>query len=280
MENYTFVGANSSVSFYTAKETTTKASRESQTEPVREGPSLIVLLAWMGATKRQTEAYIRGHIALYSYDPPSFLVIYSGITDFLSSAKGNNRQLKPALDALASYEPSSVLFHIFSNGGVRVFSNLARASGYGGDGIIPDKPLCTRIAIDSAPGRLTFNETMRAVNSALPRGQPAVKWPLYTMLAAILAVYLAINKTLGWPDPLEHAAKSLNDPGVVGKDSRRCYLYSKKDAVVLSGFVEEHAAEAREKGLETVGMELFEKSSHVRHVVEDPERYWGAIARL
>ncbi|KAL2838978.1 hypothetical protein BJY01DRAFT_257877 [Aspergillus pseudoustus] len=222
----------------------------------------------LGATKRQTEIYTRGHIARSSHHRPNFLVIYSGITDFLSPAKGNSSQL-------TSYDPSCVLFHVFSNGGVRVFSNLACAAGHGSDGPTPAKPLCTRLVIYSAPGRLTFNETMRAVNSALPRGQPVVKWPLCT----ILAVYLRINKTRGWPDPLEHTAKSLNDVSVLGKKSSRCYFYSKKDGVVLDAFVDEHATEAWDKRLGVVEMELFEKSAHVRHVVEDPGRYRGTIAR-
>jgi hypothetical protein len=104
--------------------------------------------------------------------------------------------------------------------------------------------------------------------------------PVSTILAVILAVYLGINKTLLWPDPLLSAADSLNDPRIVRKDSRRCYLYSRKDGVVWCEFVEGHAAEAVNKGLGVVEMEMFENSSHVRHAVEDQESYWGAIARL
>ncbi|EED15296.1 conserved hypothetical protein [Talaromyces stipitatus ATCC 10500] len=271
MENYTYVQANPSVSLYTANKTTSEDTGTKDQSP--NPPSLIALLPWMGATKRQTETYIRGHIKLFSPSQPNFLVIYSGITDFLSPTQGNDRRLQPAITTLAAYEPSSILFHIFSNGGVRVFANLARSYGSTAS---PKRRLCSRIVIDSAPGRLTFKETMRAVNSALPRNQPLIKWPLYTILAVVLALYLGLNKTLAWPDPLQFAAESFNDAGIVGKDSRRCYFYSKRDGIVLSGFVEQHAAEAREKGLGIVEMEMFEKSAHTGHVIEDEERYWGA----
>ncbi|KAL3459676.1 hypothetical protein BJX64DRAFT_291021 [Aspergillus heterothallicus] len=65
MEDYTFVKANASVSFYTAKEQTT-ADTNTHTRPLSKEPALIVLLPWMGATKRQTESYIRGHITLFT----------------------------------------------------------------------------------------------------------------------------------------------------------------------------------------------------------------------
>ncbi|EAW14875.1 uncharacterized protein ACLA_002860 [Aspergillus clavatus NRRL 1] len=280
MEDYTLVKVNPSVSLYKPNNPTQDATTANQTPKVPNPPSLIVLLPWMGATKRQTESYIRGYIALLAPATPEFLVVYSGISDFVQLSPGaaaaDERTLQPAITALAAHDPSSVLVHVFSNGGVRVFSNLSRA--YRASTSRP--PHFTRLAIDSAPGRLTFGETMRAVSSALPRGQPLVKWPLYTILAVILALYLGTNKVFGWPDPLRYAAESLNDLDVVGADAKRCYFYSRRDDIVLWKFVEEHAAEARAKGAGAVETVVFEKSAHVRHVIEDDKRYWDAIARL
>ncbi|KAL4877099.1 hypothetical protein BJY04DRAFT_230914 [Aspergillus karnatakaensis] len=298
MENYTFTRANPSVSLYTHNANQFTTPSTPQTQPTTPTPpSLILLLPWMGATKRQTESYIRGHITLFAPSTPDFLVISSGISDFvsLSPAKVAVQSLKPAIEVLKKYKPEDILVHIFSNGGVRVFANLARAyrahlsknsvKNEGGreeegDQTGGENPLFTRLAIDSAPGRLTFAETMRAVSSSLPRGQPLVKWPAYTILAVILALYLGVNKIMGWRDPLAVAADALNDPEIVGKSGRRCYFYSKRDDVVRVEIVEGHVAEARTAGVGRVDVEVFEDSAHVRHVVADGERYWGSVARL
>jgi hypothetical protein len=251
----------------------------------------------MGATRRQTESYIKGYIDLYTSTQPTFLVITSGITDFVSlspsSTTDNARKLRPALDILATHAPEDTFVHIFSNGGVRVFSNLAAAY----ESVSTTTPVLLsgqrktarfpRLAIDSAPGRLTYTETSRAVSSALPPS-PLIKYPAYAFLSLILAVYLGLKTVLGWDDPLEVGARSLNDPEVVGRDGRRCYFYSNADGIVKAEFVEGHAADAKRRGLGRVEMEVFdrpvgeekEKGGHVRHVRIDPSRYWGAVARL
>ncbi|KAL5339967.1 hypothetical protein BJX70DRAFT_407687 [Aspergillus crustosus] len=269
MENYTITRANPSVSLYTYIPThPTKPS----TPRSSNSPPLVLLLPWMGATKRQTESYIRGHITLFASAPPNFLVIYSGITEFVSlpqlTGNDDNRRLQPALTVLSDYDPDSILVHILSNGGVRVFANLARVfkQQHNNNKAFKDRIIATRFAIDSAPGRLTYTETMLAVSAALPSSQPLIKYPLYTLLAAVLAVYLGLGNTLGWDDPLRVAAENLNDVGV--------------DRIVKGEFVEGHAAEARGKGLGVVEMEVFEGSAHVWHVRLDGEKYWGAVARL
>jgi hypothetical protein len=97
---------------------------------------------------------------------------------------------------------------------------------------------------------------------------------MYTILAVILALYLGFNKK---PGPLWFAAECLNDIGLVGEESRRLYFYSKQDDIVLSEFVEEHAIEAKEKGLKVVEMGIFKKDAHV---IDDEVEYWRAIAGL
>ncbi|CEL10499.1 hypothetical protein ASPCAL13618 [Aspergillus calidoustus] len=303
MDSYTRTSLSPTISLYTLRApptNPTETTSSSKTGPAKDRPTpptLILLLAWMGATRRQTESYIRGYIELYPSTQPTFLVISSEITDFVtlspSSTTGNARKLRPALDILAAHAPEDTLVHIFSNGGVRVFSNLASAyisapptSASFPSGETP-RALFPRLAIDSAPGRLTYTETSRAVSSALPPS-PLVKYPAYAFLSLILAVYLGLKTVLGWDDPLEVGARSLNDPEIVGVHGRRCYFYSNVDGVVKAEFVEGHAGEARRRGLGTVEMEVFdgsgrkgeERGGHVRHVRVDAGRYWGAVARL
>jgi hypothetical protein len=225
------------------------------------------------------------------------LVISSEISDFVSlfpsSTTEKAGKLQPVLDILAAHAPNDTLVHIFSNGGVRVFSNLAAA--YMSTSTTSSAPSSEqretarfpRLAIDSAPGRLTYTETTRAVSSALPPA-PLIRYPAYALLSLILAVYLGLRTVLGWDDPLEVGARSLNDPEVVGRDGRRCYFYSNTDGIVKAEFVEGHAGGATKRGLGRVQMEIFdgsgqegeERGGHVRHVRVDPSRYWGAVARL
>ncbi|KAL3440097.1 hypothetical protein BJX65DRAFT_316976 [Aspergillus insuetus] len=302
MESYTCTSLSPTISVYTPRAppkngTEATSSTTSPTSDRSAPPTLILLLAWMGATRRQTESYIKGYIDLYISTKPTFLVITSGISDFVSlspsSTTDNARKLQPALDILAAHTPEDTLVHIFSNGGVRVFSNLAAA--YKSTSTTSSAPSSEqretarfpRLAIDSAPGRLTYTETSRAVSSALPPS-PLIKYSAYALLSLILAVYLGLKTVMGWDDPLEVGARSLNDPKVVGRDGRRCYLYSNADEIVKAEFVERHAGEAVNRGLGRVEMEVFdgsgrereERGGHVRHVRVDPGRYWGAVARL
>ncbi|KAL3490407.1 hypothetical protein BJX62DRAFT_225963 [Aspergillus germanicus] len=294
MDSHTRTPLSPIISLYTPRARPKKGTEATSSTT---SPTLILLLAWMGATRRQTESYIRGYIDLYTSTKPTFLVISSGISDFVSlipsSTTEKARKLRPALDVLAAHTPDSTLVHIFSNGGVRVFSNLAAAYKSTSTTISTlsserrETARFPRLAIDSAPGRLTYTETSRAVSSALPPS-PLIKYPAYALLSLILAVYLGLKTVMGWDDPLEVGARSLNDPEVVGRNGRRCYFYSNTDGVVKAEFVEGHAATARRMGLGRVEMEVFdgsgqegeEKGGHVRHVRVDAGRYWGAVARL
>ncbi|KAL2816700.1 hypothetical protein BJX63DRAFT_430083 [Aspergillus granulosus] len=105
----------------------------------RAPPTLILLLPWMGAIRRQVESYIRDYIGLYTSTTdtptttwthrttkPTFLVIYSKIIDFIllcplsTSAATKALALQPALIVLNSYAPEDTLVHIFSTAGPHV----------------------------------------------------------------------------------------------------------------------------------------------------------------
>ena len=71
---------------------------------------------------------------------------------------------------------------------------------------------------------------------------------------------------------------SISNPTDV-KAVPRLYVYSKKDKVTLSKYVESHIKKATLLGLD-VTIERFEDSAHVSHMRQDPDRYWGAIRKV
>ncbi|KAF7794124.1 hypothetical protein EIP86_005254 [Pleurotus ostreatoroseus] len=82
---------------------------------------------------------------------------------------------------------------------------------------------------------------------------------------------------------LIHAMRArLNEPSVFPWTSQatpRLYVYSDADEMVPADAVEEHIADAKQKG-RIVHVEKYHGSLHVSHARKDPERYWGAVQGL
>lgn len=72
--------------------------------------------------------------------------------------------------------------------------------------------------------------------------------------------------------------QALNDSGLINKKAKRCYLYSETDDLIPWTDVEQHAAEAKDKGWE-VTLEKFDDSPHVMHMRTDPKRYWNVVSK-
>lgn len=70
----------------------------------------------------------------------------------------------------------------------------------------------------------------------------------------------------------------LSDKRLFAKEAPRLYAYSKADRMVWWEDVEEHANAAEDAGWE-VDRVRFEESPHAGHILEDGERYWGAVRR-
>jgi len=73
--------------------------------------------------------------------------------------------------------------------------------------------------------------------------------------------------------------REINDPSLFPVEAEKLYLYSKADAMIGWRDVEINAKEADAKGW-VVKRVRFEKSRHVNHLTEDPERYWAAVQGL
>jgi len=65
----------------------------------------------------------------------------------------------------------------------------------------------------------------------------------------------------------------------INENTKRVYLYSKADTITLASVVEEHLAEARQRGFDVYEV-VFDNSSHVSHAKDFPDQYWSAVLRV
>ena len=110
------------------------------------------------------------------------------------------------------------------------------------------------------------------VSSQIAHIFPSPRSTSWLVLGVASLVFPRIN-------PIAKIRKELNVPNILPWTDERTpreYLYSSTDRGVRSSAVEEHIAEAKEKGL-AVREEKFVGSSHVAHVRKDPTKYWNAI---
>ncbi len=70
--------------------------------------------------------------------------------------------------------------------------------------------------------------------------------------------------------------RQLLDSKLFDLEIPRCYLYSKKDALIAWQDIYEHAGESM-KHSGSVTEVIFEDSDHVDHARKEPSRYWDAV---
>lgn len=73
-----------------------------------------------------------------------------------------------------------------------------------------------------------------------------------------------------------HNDLSAEFGGRARTEVRRSYIYGPDDEVISEKHVENHADDARKKGM-SIRTETFVGSKHVQHVRADQERYWKVV---
>lgn len=254
-------------------------SQPSYSSPVPP-PELILFASWMGAGDKHIAKYITRYQALYP--TAQILLVKSDPQHVLIPSLGA-RAAAPATSIIRSIIPDDhhgpeprLLVHAMSNAGSAVKSGLYTAfaaSGGGADGQTaqPQLPLhCT--VFDSTPGEFTYRGSVAAYGATLPPGwRRAVALPLVHLLVIVYWVWNAVSGR----DVLRYWGGRHNDRALV-REARRSYVYSEEDMLIPWRAVERHAAEARQRGFEP-RLEKFTGSSHVAHMVRDPERYWRVV---
>ena len=242
-------------------------------------PRLIVLATWMSAQPSHIAKYIQGYKTLYPAS--SILLIRSSPPDLLyRSTRTQRRRVAPAISKIFSaYKDTegneTIILHVFSNGGSHQTLNLLRA--YSENNHSPFPPHVT--ILDSCPGRGTFQSSVLALSSALPKSQP-LRLLLLLLVYWVVGIYWLTSRLFRIPDPIERVRRGLNDKELMKSESCRCYIYSESDAMVDWRDIEDHAVDAAEKGF-SVQREKFEGSGHCAHArVAGGMRYWTIVDRL
>lgn len=208
------------------------------------------------------------------------------------TSSGSNGDDHDEVDKAKVNEPTTprILIHVFSNGGSTMLRHLYTLCNNNNNSNIPGggggstAVLPPRVTIfDSAPGRFQYSRSIYAFSL----GVPFSKTPLFKFLLIKLAIHLlcasywVFQVVLRRRGYLDQTFALHNDPEVKrgGIEVRRTYIYSREDRMVDFHDVEEHAAEARRKGVVAgeVRVERFEGTAHVAHVRGDEDRYWKVV---
>lgn len=139
------------------------------------------------------------------------------------------------------------------------------------------------LVYDSTPGD---NGLEAAIFSNAPRN-PLFRLLVVPVIALVYGVLYAVNFFDGNRPLFEELRSTYLEANILPsisnstnvKAAPRLYVYSKKDNMTLSKYVESHIKEANLLGLD-VTIERFENSSHVAHARQDPDRYWGAVRKV
>ena len=243
-------------------------------------PKLIVLVTWMSAQTSHISKYIRGYQDLYP--ACDILLIRSSPPDLLYRRTRTQRhRVAPAISQILSAckstnKDQAIILHVFSNGGSHQILNLLRANSE----LNSSFPFPSHVTIlDSCPGRGTFKGSVLALSSALPKSQP-LRLLLLLLIYLVVGMYWATTIPFGIPDPIERIRQALNDKELMKSELCRCYIYSESDSMVDWHDIEDHAADAAEKGF-IMQSEKFEGSGHCAHArVAGGTRYWAIVDHL
>ncbi|GAA5987260.1 hypothetical protein JCM11641_003385 [Rhodosporidiobolus odoratus] len=288
-----------SSSVYYAESAVLATGKNSSGAGKGKAPELVLVLSWMDAKLRHAEKYLQTYREIYP--AASLLLIRSNQRDFYSFGNRFSRSLAPAVEVIRAHSAgahdiasragpaSSLLVHVFSNGGcmgLRELNELLLHPSKPVASVTATQPLLAQalsdtqdiparcIVFDSCPGHSTLRLTLRAFTAGTKN--PFLKLPAMAVFSLLYGTITLWDLILRQPPGLTRLSRYLNTslPPV-----SRLYLYSREDALVPFADVENHASEARKKGV-GVRMERFEGTQHVAHARKESFRYWDAVKRL
>ena len=246
-----------------------------------QGPELVVLCSWMGASLKYVSKYVVGYQELY---PASdILVIQSSMPDFIwRSQRKQKRLLQPAVDVIqntlvkSNWMPEKkdappILLCAMSDGGLNSATNLAHAIKESCHyDTIPNGALI----LDSCPNLPHFTRGFRAFTMSLPKS--AIPRIIGTIGILLFLCYWWFLKYTGDRSPMQINRRLLNSGATFSKSHPRLYMVSKGDQLTNWDVVLQHADEAEAAGYPTKRV-VFGSSPHCALITEDSAKYWGSV---
>ncbi|KGQ09345.1 hypothetical protein BBAD15_g5329 [Beauveria bassiana D1-5] len=277
-------------------------------DPSYRGPSLIVMTTWLGgASARNIGHYVAGHRTLFR--EAAVLLVTARLSEITVTPFARmHARLQPARDVIARHvlcgggqlrdddgqgdgnaaaadSSPFILWHIFSNGGLNMAIQLARITreALAATGLTDSAELDRAtggVIMDCCPGDSSLSRTLRAAAYSLPNTWAAQTVGRLLLLPTIAVLLGAQNAgLLGRGRSLAALYRGAHDPAVFGSSVRRLYLYSVSDDLVPWRFVNQHMAEAQQKGIVVDG-EAIPGGRHCALLRGDAGRYWRAVERF
>ncbi|KAH8197466.1 hypothetical protein TruAng_008361 [Truncatella angustata] len=238
-------------------------------------PTAILIYAWGDSLPRHLNKYILGYLLLY---PNAKIILILGpmVKLFYQSLEQRSHNMETVVNALTG-AGERVLVHGMSNtGGVNYAATLHAYRRMN-----PGKTFPHVLSVfDSTPGSTSVRTNIGPWSRAMAIG--AASWfpgPMIIPQFFAMIFLLGLHGMLylrGIPSPAVFSTKAVNDPDFEGLKARRIYLYGTHDEIIQWQALEEHAAQAKQRGYQT-DLERFEGTGHVGHMRGEPERYWRAI---
>lgn len=264
-------------------------------DPECHGPSLIVMLTWLGgASAKNIGRYIAGHRALFQN--AAVLLVTARLSEITVTPFAQmHARLAPAKNVIIRYvlrekthehgSSPSILWHIFSNGGLNMAIQLARITRKELATSSHDSPADLDTAMggvimDCCPGDASLHRTLKAAAYSLPNtwlAQTVGRLLLFPTIAVLLGVQN--SGVLGRDGSLSGLYRGAHDPETFGRGVRRMYLYSVSDKLVPWRFVNQHMAEAHEKGFAVDGRAI-PGGGHCALLRGDAGKYWRAVEQF
>ena len=229
-------------------------------------PDTVVLSLWPYATDEQIRYYIDGYEALYP-DAQLLLLQYSTSYD---------RQIGDALDVLTAqterrseHAPPNVLMHLFGGCGAAQGCRLLRAYKI---------RTCQRLAVKA----IVMDSVPKLV---LPSMRGAARSPhlLLAFLYILLTVaYIRIFSTInyfGFEQRCRQNRHDLNDPSLLPKEARKCYIFEEKD-LMFSWHDEGKQYDDEESFRDDITVKRTSIDEKGSRWTSNQERYWLGIENV
>ncbi|KAF1815920.1 hypothetical protein P152DRAFT_202113 [Eremomyces bilateralis CBS 781.70] len=242
-------------------------------------PDLIVICSWMGASYKNIAKHTAGYQKLFPESP--IVLVTTSLSDMICRTKAQyNKTIEQAVAKIASLHQTTdgaraprILLHLYSNGGAYAATQLADQYRLTPNGNNRPLPLTTMV-LDSSPGRASYKRSLAAMMQTMPPN-PVVRIIGFMIVHIVIVAEFLLDKVFHQPNMIERLRKSLLDTQRFQDGGSRLYLYSKADQMVWFSDVEDHVAEASKDW--KVEAEMFQSSPHAGLILEDADRYWGAV---
>lgn len=248
-------------------------------------PGLVILCSWGWAQRKYIAKYTDGYQKLF---PSSdILLIESAKADLIWRPRVlQRRRLAPAIEVIKATmkeqnlgpddsQAPSILLVAMSDGGCNSAVNLALLLR---ESFNTQAMPIRALVLDSCPNVPHYGRALKGftedhtTRSLIPR---LLGW---LAINAFLSL-LVLLRVVGSRSQFKVNSEALLSARFIAKSCPRVYIYSKADKLTIREVVDQHADEAQACGYRTERV-LFERSAHCAHVIEDREKYWGAVSNV